>query len=196
MLAAPTKQVLAEKAAWAFVAEQKPAFDLATINNTYTFGPVQRQLPGLDAMNASNLRIRDLVLGRMRARLEPTHPVFTWVDVRDVALAHVRAMTAPLGDGGGGGDGVHHHHHQGRFYVVAGHFSNKQLADAIRRSHPELMDRLPPEDAEDDLPGDVYGFNNARSREVLGLRYMDLQKSVADTVDSILEWQRRHEGEA
>lgn len=146
-------------------------------------------------MNASNLRIRDLVLGRMRDGLEPTHPVFTWVDVRDVALAHVRAMTASLsssvvgGYGGGGGRG----RGRGRFYVVAGHFSNKQLAEAIRRSHPDLADRLPPEDAEDDLPADVYGFDNTRSREVLGLEYLDLEKSVADTVDSILEWQRRHD---
>lgn len=144
-------------------------------------------------MNTSNLRIRDLVLGRMRERLEPTFPVFTWVDVRDVALAHVRAMTATLdGSGALAGDHDASGGKKGRFYVVAGHFSNKQLAEAIRHSHPELADRLPSEESEDDLPADVYQFDNTRSREVLGLEYVDLQTSVADTVDSILEWQRRH----
>ena len=102
-------QKLAEQAAWAFVADEKPSFDLATICNTYTFGPVQRQLPALDAVNTSNQRIRDLALGRMRGGLEPTAPVFTWADVRDVALAHVRAATRPAAGGK-------------RFYVIGGYF--------------------------------------------------------------------------
>lgn len=170
---------MAERAAWAFVDEQEPTFDIATINNTYTFGPIQRQLASLDAMNTSNLRIRDLMLGGMRERLEPTFPVFTWVDVRDVALAHVRAMTVPEAGGK-------------RFYVVGGHFSNKQLADIIRHSYADLADRLPPVDVDDDFPDDVYQFDNSRSRNVLQLEYTDLGTSVRDTVDSILEWQRRH----
>ncbi|KAI7776176.1 hypothetical protein LA080_005748 [Diaporthe eres] len=176
----PGSKKLAEQAAWAFVTDEKPNFDLATICNTYTFGPVQRQLPSLDAINTSNQRIRDLVLGGMRGGLEPTAPVFTWVDVRDVALAHVRAVTRP--DAGGK-----------RFYIVGGYFSNKRLADVIREHHPELDDRLPPpEGAEDDFPADVYGFDNSRSREVLGIEYRGLEESVEDTVKSILEWQSRH----
>lgn len=170
-----------EKAAWDFIDNETPSFGLATINNTYTFGPIQRQLPSLDATNTSNLRIRDLVLGKMKERLQPTFPVFTWVDVRDVALAHVRAMTVPEAGGK-------------RFYVVGGHFSNKQLADCIRESHPALAEsRLPSEEeCVDDLPGDVYRFDNRRSREVLGLEYRSLRVSVRDTVDSILGWQVRH----
>lgn len=169
-----------EQAAWEFISTEKPAFDLATINNTYTFGPIQRHLPTLDVMNTSNLRIRDLMLGRMKDRLQPTFPVFTWVDVRDVAVAHVRAMK--MSEAGGK-----------RFYVVGGHFSNKRLADCIRRSYPELAERLPSgEDCMEDLPEDVYQFDNRRSREVLGLEYRSLEVSVKDTVDSILEWQARH----
>lgn len=147
--------------------------------NTYTFGPVQRQLPTLDAINTSNQRIRDLVLGRMRGGLEPTAPVFTWVDVRDVALAHVRAITRPAAGGK-------------RFYVVGGYFSNKKLADIIRERYPGLSEVLPDGNVEDDFPADVYGFDNSRSREVLGIEYRGLEESVADTVGSILEWQARH----
>lgn len=168
-----------ETAAWEYMERENPTFDLATINNTYTFGPIQRQLPSLDTINTSNLRLRDLVLGAMRERLQPTFPVYTWVDVRDVALAHMRAMT--VCDAGGR-----------RFYVVGGHFSNKQLADCIRQSHPELAGRLPGGECEDDLPRDVYQFDNRRSREILGLEYTSLEVSVRDTVDSILEWQAMH----
>jgi nucleoside-diphosphate-sugar epimerase len=167
--------VFSEKAAWAFVANEKPNFDLAVINSTYVFGPVQRSLASLEDMNTSNHRIRDMLRGEMRDGLQPTAPVFTWVDVRDVALAHLRAMT--LSKAGGN-----------RFYVVGGHFSNKRIADVIRERFPELGDRLPAAvDTEDDLPDDVYGFDNRKSREVLGMQYRSLEESVVVTVQSILD---------
>lgn len=168
--------MFAERAAWDFVRREQPLFELATINCTYTFGPLQRQLRrfgSLGSVNASNQRIRDLVLGRMKGGLPPTAPVFTWVDVRDVALAHVRAMTVPEAGGR-------------RFYIVGGYFSNKRLADIIRNARPALVAGLPPVDSADDLPADVYQFDNRRSREVLGIQYMSLERSVLDTVDSVL----------
>ncbi|KAH8879220.1 NAD(P)-binding protein [Thozetella sp. PMI_491] len=167
-------KVFSERAAWDFVESEKPHFDLAVINNTYTFGPIPRHLPHLSAMNTSNHRIRDIVQGKMRDIIEPTAPVFTFVDVRDVALAHVRAMTIPEAGGH-------------RFYTVGGYFSNKRLADIIRTFYPELEDRLPPVEAADDFPDEVYGFNNTRSKEILGLEYTGLDASVRDTVQSILK---------
>ncbi|KAB5527978.1 hypothetical protein GE09DRAFT_410038 [Coniochaeta sp. 2T2.1] len=182
-------KIFAERAAWRFVEEEEPNFDLATINNTYTFGPVQRHLTTLEEINASNHRIRDMLLGRMRDGLQPTAPVFTFVDVRDVALAHVRALTVPIEETGGGGGG-------GRFYVVSGYFTNKRVADVIRREFPEVVaaGRLPggkegvvEEEEEDDLPEDVYRFDNGKSRRVLGSEYRGLEESVRDTVRSILD---------
>ncbi|KAI1296439.1 hypothetical protein F5Y03DRAFT_387098 [Xylaria venustula] len=157
-------KVLSEKAAWAFVDNEKPNFDLAVINCTFVFGPIQRKLASLEAMNTSNHRIRDMMQGKMKDGLVPTAPVFTWVDVRDVALAHLQAMTVPKAGGN-------------RFYVVGGHFSNKQIADIIREKFPSLADRLPA-DAVNDLPDDVYGFNNGKSREFLGIEYTSLEKSI------------------
>ena len=121
----------------------------------------------------SNRLIRDMVLGKLRDALPPTAPVFTWVDVREVALAHVRALTVSRAGGN-------------RFYVVGGHFSTKRVADIIRSSYPDLAGKLPPAEAKDDFLDDVYGFDNRRSREVLGLDYRSLKDSVRDTVDSIL----------
>ncbi|KAI1500609.1 hypothetical protein F5X99DRAFT_385383 [Biscogniauxia marginata] len=151
-------KVLSEKAAWAFIEKENPNFDLAVINCTYTFGPVQRKLPSLDAMNTSNHRIRDLIQGKMKDALQPTAPDFTFVDVRDVAFAHLQAPTVPEAGGN-------------RFYVVGGHFSNKRVADIIRKSYPKLVGRLPPVDAVDDFPENIYNFNNRKSRELLGLEY-------------------------
>ncbi|KAL2163889.1 hypothetical protein VTH06DRAFT_3101 [Thermothelomyces fergusii] len=168
----------AEQAAWDFVAANAPSFTLATINNTYTFGPIPRSLAGLDALNTSNHRIRDLVQGRMRGAIHPTAPVFTFVDVRDVALAHVRALT--VAEAGGK-----------RFYVVGGYFSNTRLANIILRRFPHLKERLPPEAeaSKDDFPEDHWEFDNTRSKEVLGLEYTNLEQSVVDTVESILRFE-------
>ncbi|KXX76618.1 putative NADPH-dependent methylglyoxal reductase GRP2 [Madurella mycetomatis] len=166
----------AEKAAWSFIDTERPGFDLATINNTYTFGPIPRTLASLDKLNTSNQRIRDLVLGRMRESIEPTAPVFTFVDVRDVALAHVRALMVPEAGGK-------------RFYVVGGFFSNPRLAGIIRETYPQLEDKLPPADVKDDFPDDHWAFDNSRSKKLLGLEYTSLEKSVVDTVESILRFE-------
>ncbi|KAK0621973.1 hypothetical protein B0T17DRAFT_493449 [Bombardia bombarda] len=165
-----------EKAAWDFVETAKPHFDIATINNTYTFGPIPRSLSSLNTLNTSNQRIYDIVRGKMREEIAPTSPVFTFVDVRDVALAHVRALLVPEAGGK-------------RFYVVGGFFSNPKLAGIIREGWPEMMkSRLPKEeDIKDDFPSDHWKFDNSRSRTVLGIEYRGLEGSVKDTVESILK---------
>ncbi|OAA65707.1 ketoreductase [Niveomyces insectorum RCEF 264] len=141
-------------------AHQRPLFDLTVINCTYTFGPVQRWLTNVAAVNASNQRIRDLVLGEWcRSGMPPTRPVFTWVDVRDVALAHVRALLVPEAGGR-------------RFYVVGGHFSNGRLAAVVRAGLNANDARLclpTATAAPDDLPQSVYQFDNRRARDVLGI---------------------------
>ncbi|KAK3323208.1 hypothetical protein B0T19DRAFT_199555 [Cercophora scortea] len=168
----------AEKAAWDFITTSSPTFDLATINNTYTFGPLPRSLAALahSTVNTSNRRIYDMVRGGMRERIAPTAPVFTFVDVRDVALAHVRAMTVPEAGGK-------------RFYVVGGFFSNMKIAGVIRRAYPELAGRVLPTTVEgDDFPEGHWRFDNSRSKEVLGIEYRGLEGSVRDTVKSILRF--------
>lgn len=154
--------------------KEEPVFDLVVLNPPLVFGPAPRHLPNLDALNTSNHRIRDMIQGKAKESLPPTGPVFIWVDVRDVALAHVRAIEVPQAGGQ-------------RFFVVAGHFSNKRIADIIRETHPELASQLPPADAVDDLPADVYDFDNKKSRGVLGLSYRDLKTSVDDAVKSMME---------
>jgi nucleoside-diphosphate-sugar epimerase len=144
------------------------------INPPLAFGPAPRHLSNLDALNTSNHRIRDMIQGKAKEALPPTGPVFIWVDVRDAALAHVRAIEVPQAGGQ-------------RFFVVAGHFSNKRIMDIIRESHPELASKLPPEDAADDMPADVYGYDNRKSREVLGMTYRDLKACVDDAVESMMD---------
>ncbi|KAJ5320130.1 hypothetical protein PENANT_c025G01057 [Penicillium antarcticum] len=165
-------KTFAEKAAWDFVEQEKPNFDIATINPPLVFGPVVHYLNSLEAINTSNQRMRNLIRGDMKEKLAPSG-TFLWVDVRDVALAHVRAIEVPEA----GGE---------RFFVTAGFFSNKDIADVVRETHPELESKLPPKDSPSDLPKDIYEYDNSKSQNVLGIKYVPLKKTVVDTVDSLL----------
>ena len=53
---------------------------------------------------------------------------------------------------------------------------------------PEYKDKLPEKRQENDgLESDVYGVDNSRSKEVLGLKYRTLEETVVDTVKSLKE---------
>lgn len=166
-------KTLAERAAWEFLEQGNPQFDLVTINPPLVFGPVVHHLNSMDAINTSNIRIKNMIQGESKSGLSPTGS-YLWADVRDVALAHVRAIEVPEA-------GRH------RFFVVAGYFTNKMIADIIREAYPEKKSILPPEDVADDLPVDVYGYDNKKSIEVLGLQYRTLKETVDDTAKSLLE---------
>ncbi len=128
-------------------------------------------LSSLDAINTSNARISRLVRGLDKESTPPTG-TFLWVDVRDVALAHIRAIEVPEAGAQ-------------RFFITAGHYTNKDIVDIIRDAYPELKDRLP--EATSDLPQDVYGYDNSKSTQVLGLKYGSLKEAVVDTVKSLLD---------
>ncbi|KAJ4516479.1 methylglyoxal reductase (NADPH-dependent) gre2 [Exophiala dermatitidis] len=164
-------KTFAEKAAWEFVEKEKPNFDIATINPPLVFGPVVHYLNSLDAINTSNARIRDMIQGKFKDGLPPSG-VYLWVDVRDVALAHVKAMETPAAGGK-------------RFFVTAGYMTNGEIAQIIKDKFPQFADKLP-EKFDTKLPEDVYGYDNSRSKEVLGLEYRKLEETIVDTVNSLL----------
>ena len=84
----PKSKTLAEKAAWEFVNQPEVTMELATINPSYVLGPV------LDAQKTS--ASAEVILTILRRQYPGTPRLnFAVVDVRDVAAAHVAAMTTP-----------------------------------------------------------------------------------------------------
>ncbi|KAL9612893.1 MAG: hypothetical protein Q9167_002526 [Letrouitia subvulpina] len=164
-------KALAERAAWEFVENEKPTFHLSTINLALVLGPIVNYLNSLDAVNTSNQRIRDMILGKFKDGNLPPTGLYVWVDVRDVALAHVQVAETKEAYGK-------------RLFCVAGHMSNSEIAAIIRDNFPEYKDRLPAE-LKNDRPADVYGYDNSRSIELLGLQYRPLDKCIVDTVKSL-----------
>ncbi|KAI0384621.1 NAD(P)-binding protein [Hypomontagnella monticulosa] len=168
----------AEKAAWDFVEKEKPGFDVATICPPMVFGPVAHHLDSLSGINTSNARFVDLIQGKWKSEI-PASGVFLWVDVRDVALAHVRAMEIPEAGGQ-------------RFFTTAGYYTNPTIARAVRAAFPALADKLPDESTSlakgADIPEEgTYKYDNTRASKVLGIEWIGLEKSAEDTVKSLLE---------
>ena len=169
-------KTLAERAAWDFVASEKPAFDLSTICPPFVFGPLaaEQPSPSLASLNTSNQRIRDIVQGvHVNDTLIPSLGSSLFTDVRDLALAHVRALEVPAAGGQ-------------RFFVTEGYYSYKNVVESVRKSHPEMAARLP-KALQDDLPADIYGFDNSRTQKVLGIQFRSLDECIADTVTSLVK---------
>lgn len=169
-------KTFAEKAAWAFVAKEKPSFTLTTINPPMVYGPVVHALPSLDAINTSNARFVSLLRGGPSKPCPPTVN-YLFVDVRDLALAHVRALEIAEAQ-------------NRRFLVTAGNYSNAEIAEVIGEEYPEFRGRMPVGEAiksgERPVTG-VNGYDNRQSIEVLGMSYRTLRESVVGVVDSIKE---------
>ncbi|KAL2840502.1 hypothetical protein BJY01DRAFT_257357 [Aspergillus pseudoustus] len=167
-------KAFAERSAWDFVEGEKPGFDLVTINPPLVYGPVIHSLESLSGLNTSNQRIRDFVLGKHLGNELPPTGTFLWVDVRDLALAHVRAIEVPAAGGR-------------RFFTTAGYCSHKRIVDAIRETHPQLSARLP-DNPIDDFPENCYGYDNGRVRNMLAVEFRSLHQGIGDTVSSLLRF--------
>lgn len=137
------------------------------------FGPIVHYLNSLDALNTSNQRIGNFILGKFKDEIPPTG-TFLWIDVRDLALGHVKAIELDEAAGK-------------RFFFTAGYFSNKELLEIIRKNFPEYKDKLPgPELTGGDYPADgVYKIDNKRIQEVLGIEFTPFEKNVVDTINSL-----------
>ena len=136
-------------------------------------GPIVHYLQSLDNLNTSNQRIAALMTGKAKDEILLT-ATFIWTDVRDLALAHVKAAELPEAA-------------NQRFFVTTGYFSNEEIADIMRENFPELKNELPvkgtkgggyPEDG-------IYKYDNSRVKEILGVEFRSLKESIVDAVKSL-----------
>ncbi|KAF2802942.1 NAD(P)-binding protein [Mytilinidion resinicola] len=164
---------LAEEAAWNFVKEKKPAFELSTICPPWIFGPTLGSLASLEHLNESTEAIYKLI----NAKSIPPIDFAGFADVRDVAAAHLRAYEKPEA--------------AGKRFLVGNHFDYQTAADAIRAKLPELKDRVPEGTPGAGLKGDVYQVDGSEAAKVLGVEYTKLEDTMKDTVEGLLEAEKR-----
>ncbi|KAF2635894.1 NAD(P)-binding protein [Massarina eburnea CBS 473.64] len=174
---------LSERAVWNFMEENKPAFDLVVINPDIIIGPMLQHVPGPRNVNETNtFAVYNFLNGTYTDIDKVKFPFYHFVDVRDVALAHILAMTTP--DAGGK-----------RVILVSGSISPQLVVNAIRKNFPELRDRIVEGHPEQEQPPGLNptGWDTRRSLELFGSQgfgYKALEDSVVDTVRSLLELEK------
>ena len=106
-------------------------------------------------------------------------PIGRWIDVRDVALACVLALTAPPSSAPGIG--------RKRLLISGEWFSFGDTVDHLAVVRPELKTRLSQRAKEYPREEDRTLVDNARAKEVLGLSKLRTWKeTIPETVDSLL----------
>jgi dihydroflavonol-4-reductase len=177
----------AERAAWSFVKEH-PELDLVVINPYMIIGPSLGP-----ALNTSNQIFRDVLTG-----VYPGIMSLAWgfVDVRDVALAHVAAMQTPDASG--------------RYLCAGETMSMREVVDLLRENGYEryalprrdlacsigdfavrLMSYTQPKGVGTYMRthiGKVMQFDNAKIRRDLGLEFRPSATSVLDTCADLRRW--------
>ncbi|MEW1777868.1 aldehyde reductase [Streptomyces sp. NPDC086777] len=176
-------KTLAERAAWQFVADEGGGLELAAVHPVGVLGP----LLGPDDPPSLRL-VRRMIEGRV-----PACPPFGmgFVDVRDVADLHLRAMTDPAAAGE-------------RFLAIAGHSLRVvEIARILRDRLGERAAKAPTRE----LPvwlaralgtvnpelrllrhqlGRDLDATSAKAERLLGWRPRPIEDTIADTAESLL----------
>jgi len=167
-------KVLAEKAAFDFVKNEKPNFSVATLTPPMVYGPLAQDFDSLSKLNTSSADFYRLFNGSETK--VPETGFWVYVDVRDLALAHRLAFESPNAA-------------NQRFAITNGNYSYSIFCDIIRKKFPELADKVPSEGSYE-LPK-VYNLDNSKSIKELGLTYHTIEETVVDTVRSLRELENK-----
>lgn len=164
-------KTIAEKAAWEFVENEKPNFNLATVAPPMVYGPLRHSVDSMEKLNATSADIYRLFNGSEKSVPETTF--WCTADPRDVAQAHLKAYEVEKAAGQ-------------RFVVCGGNYSYQMFADIIRDHFPELREKTPEGNAHQSLPG-VYTLDGSKAERILGIKYHKIEESVVDAVKSLTD---------
>ncbi|PYH46051.1 SDR family oxidoreductase [Aspergillus saccharolyticus JOP 1030-1] len=165
-------KVLAEKAAWEFVAIHSADFQLVTLCPGMVFGRMIHPIESLDELNASNRIVWGVVKGG--TEIPPTKaPV--WVDVEDLADACLRALTL---------DSPCLATHQ-RFLVTQGAYDTQEIADIVRELVPQSRSRIAIGTPGKRIRDSHYGCDARKIQQVLGVRFRGLRESIIPLVEQL-----------
>lgn len=181
-------KVAAERAAWAWIDRERPAFDLVVINPFMVIGPSL-----VAALNQSNALFVSLLTGAFPAVIAMA---WGFVDVRDVADAHVRAMERTNA--------------RGRYLCAGDVVSMRALVDVLRAhgygayklprlrldfpigtSIARLASYAQPSGTGQYLRthlGRTPAYDTTKIRTDLGITFCPARESVLDTMADLARW--------
>ncbi|KAJ7270256.1 D-lactaldehyde dehydrogenase [Mycena rebaudengoi] len=164
-------KMLAEKAAWAFAATHKSeiSWDITALNPPLVLGPTIHDVAQLEDLGTS---ARDFFVSLTQPKApDALLTGGAWVDVRDLAQAHVLALQKP--DAGGE-----------RIILTAGAFVWQEWLDAAPVS-PKLQKGVPGSAKDIVYPA---RYDTAKAARVLGMTYRSMEETARDTVK---DWEAR-----
>nr|QBL52487.1 aromatic aldehyde reductase [Populus trichocarpa] len=152
-------KTLAEDAAWKFAKEKD--MDLVAINPAMVIGPLLQP-----TLNTSAAAILSLIKG---AQTFP-NASFGWINVKDVANAHIQAFELSSASG--------------RYCLVerVAHYS--EVVKILRELYPDLQ--LPEKCADDKPYVPIYQVSKEKAKS-LGIEFIPLEASIKETVESLKE---------
>jgi dihydroflavonol-4-reductase len=181
-------KTLAERSAWEYVEKKNPAFELVVVNPGMVIGPSL-----VPSLNTSNQIFRDVLAG--------TYPMImsiSWgfVDVRDVAHAHVLAMENEKA--------------KGRYLCTSETLSMSEVVSILREAGysnyklpkmrmtgkvgnalVKILVSTRPKGVRTFVRthvGRSVQYNNTKIREELGMTFHPVKESIREAVEDLLRW--------
>jgi nucleoside-diphosphate-sugar epimerase len=165
----------AELAVWEFVKSEKPSFTVTVFLPALIFGPPIQPVKSVKSLNFSSATFYSLFSGDNAGKPVPGTMFPSYIDVRDLADAHVKALTTPAA--------------AGKRYLIGGFpFSNTAVVKILGEEFPELKDKLPVGDEENVI---VAQIEATEGNEVLGMKFKTFEETVVDTTKKIVEIEKR-----
>ncbi|KAM9932409.1 hypothetical protein OXX80_007957 [Metschnikowia pulcherrima] len=161
----------AEKAAWEFVEQEKPNFVLNVINPVYVLGPQAYDTEVKAELNFTAETVNKLLSLTPESELPEFDTPF--VDVRDVARAHVAAFEDNF--------------ENQRLLLSTSAFTTQILVDILNANLESLRGKLPVGKPRSKEEPKCFKVNNEKTRKLLGFSFIDLKTSVVDSASQILE---------
>lgn len=173
----------AEKAFWDFIEQEKPNFTGTTVNPPLIYGPLLQKVDSIDKINTSSKVVYDILHSKEAPNpLVYSEVLIPWVDVRDVALAHVVPLEKPAEAAGR------------RLFTAPGYSSGQDILDIANENFPELKGKIPvgkPGTGQRNV--DKYTkLDISKTTDFLGIKYITLEKSIVDTIKTLLDIDREH----
>ncbi|KAL1311401.1 hypothetical protein AAFC00_001567 [Neodothiora populina] len=166
-------KAFAERAAFDYVKEHKPKFDVVSINPPMVYGPLDHAVSDPKKLNTSSADIYRFLDGSSKEIGPTAFPAFA--DARDLGEAHLRGYEVPEAG-------------NQRFAITSGNFTYNQVCEILREAYPNLADKIPdpskePAPTVDQLPH----LSNERAKKVLGMTFRSLEECMKDTAESLLK---------
>ena len=181
-------KTVAELAAWDFIMKRRPAFDLVAINPFMVIGPSLGP-----SLNTSNEIIRDIMTGVYPGIMDMN---WGFVDVRDVAKAHVLAMETGTASGRYLCSAEAMHMRELVSLLKSSGFDSYALPkiDLTGKAGTLLMKALSFTQPKNigiyirTTIGRTMLYDNSKIRRELGISFMPVKESLIDTVNDMIKW--------